>query len=518
MSESRQSEPLAAVKTASYRAAFLYSLLITLIVGLICDPTRLHEWMLLSDQGMYITAARNLLDNGTIEFSNQPANSGLEGKRQFYYMPGYVLLLAGIYTVFGFGVLQSTIPSALLFLMSCMLTYHIGRKLYSDFVGWIALICFCSYPFLHQFTFVAMSEMAIIASLLLAYVVFLQLPIALQPWLGWMLLAFVFLFRETSAIVLVPMCATYWSQNGTGWGCWKGLFILGVSSLLVVVAIYLSPVSSTRDSLFYNLIVYENDPALIHAAAHGTGLQPEKGILLKKITERMQNQTRELMIVLKPNLRNLELLFILGASVLGLLLFAMKRDLFALSVAVSTMMTLLVILAVYVLGHIGKRHFLQLLPLACIVYGAILELVLQQHWKNRAIPILMAVLLPVMVFSVYRDWKMYHDHDVYNDAMLQIIEDLKIDQHTVILAPYQAVTSYGVKHFPVKSLAVAYSVEELKRLLATHSIKTILLPAGGPVALPDVTKLTKADLEGSGFRFVRTVEAIGNKYDIYLAK
>lgn len=501
----------------SYSYAFLYTVCITLVVGWIVDPTRLHEWMLLSDQGMYITAARSYLDTGKLEFTCQTVALETEGKRQFYYMPGYALILATSYAIFGYGVLQTLLPTALLFMLSCMLCFHLGARLYSSFAGWVALFLFSCFPFLHHFSFAAMSEVPIIASVLLALTVFLQMSPRWQVLLGWALCGMVVLFRETSAVVIFPMSALLWQSTAPSHR-WRSLLLFFVSSMLVMGAIYLSPIGTSRESLFYNLIVYENDPVLSAAHELGTQQQPRRDVLLSKLVSRAGRQMVQLFRELRPDLRNLEWLFFLVAIPLGLWFFIRSRDYFMLSIVVSLLLTLAAIVSIYVLGHIGKRHFLQLLPLVCIIYGQTAALLVPERWKKQAMGILMLLVVPASLFMVYRDWQSYHRADAYNDQMLRELQDLRHDDTTPMMAPFQASVSYAVAHYPVKVWALPYSLEELQDILKRHPVKTLLLPLSGPATPPEATKLTRIDLQSQGFQSVRLINVDGNKYEMFQRK
>lgn len=500
-----------------YIPAFLYTVVITLVVGWMVDITRLHEWMLLSDQAMYITAARSFLDTGKIEFTCQPVSVETEGKRQFYYMPGYCIILAASYAVFGYGVLQTVMPTALLFMLSCMLCYHLALKLYSPVAAWVALILFSSFPFLHHFTFVAMSEVPIIASMLLALTVFVHLTPRWQVLAGWALCGMVVLFRETSAVVIFPMCAILWKAAPVTHR-WRSLLLFFVTSMIVMAAIYLSPLGTTRESLFYNLIVYENDPALSGAHELGTQQEPRRDVLLSKLVSRAGRQLVQLVREMRPDLRNLEWLFFLIPIPLGLVLYFRRSDSFMLSIVVCLLLTLAAIVSVYVLGHIGKRHFLQLLPLVCILYGQVLSLVTPPRWSKQMLGLLLLVVVPASMWMVHRDWRAYHQADAYCDQMLRELESVRHDDTTAMLAPNQAAVSYGIVHYPVRVWALPYSLPELKTILAKHPVKTLLLPVSGPATPPESTQLTRENVQGEGFQFLRTIEAEGNRYDVFLKR
>lgn len=508
----------AVTKQSSYQCAFCYSVILTVLIGFIVNPTRLHEGILLCDQGMYITAARQYLDTGILQTTYWPSPQLAEGKRNFYYMPGYPVILAGVYSLFGYGVLQSLLPTALLFILCCMLCYHIGLKLYSSFAGWIAMILFSFYPFLHLFTLTAMSDVPVVASLLVSLAIFLQLSPRWQLIIGWTLPPLAFLFRETSAVVVFPMCAVILNRPQSS-GRWKAVFCLLFTSLTAMAILYLSPISTTRDSLmFYNIIVYQNDPELIETQPLGSQQNPKREVFLHRVLERTVQNTLDLLKSLKLDIRSLEWMMILLAVPVGIWLFLRYQDYFMLSIAQAAFLMLLALVSLYVTSHIGKRHVLALVPLVSIMYGQIAALCIPVHWRNRFLGLLMVIIVPLTIFFVHNDWKTYHTIDKYFDTMQVELESIGHNDRTVLMTPYIAV-SYSIEHYPVKLVGVSYTRAKLEAALATTNITTIVIPASIDGTFDKLTtKLTDGDLETLGFRLVRAIRVMDQNYQVYQRK
>ncbi len=85
------------------------------------DPKVYHEWAIAISQGDFI------------------------GDRVFFLSPLYPYFLAVIYTVFGPGFLVGKLVQMLLGVMSCVLVYVIGKRVFSIRVGFLAGLFFAGY-------------------------------------------------------------------------------------------------------------------------------------------------------------------------------------------------------------------------------------------------------------------------------------------------------------------------------------------------------------------------------------
>ncbi len=75
-----------------------------------------------------------------------------------YRGPLYPLFLAGLYSLFGCDVIVVRIAQSVLGALTCLIVYHIGRKVFHPGVGVLSAILVCFYPYFIHMTGDIMSE------------------------------------------------------------------------------------------------------------------------------------------------------------------------------------------------------------------------------------------------------------------------------------------------------------------------------------------------------------------------
>ncbi len=90
----------------------------------------------------YDTYARNLIETGVYGRTPGVADAAIP--------PLYSYALAGVYSIFGRGHWQSGLFHILLDVLSIAMLFEIGKRLFptSEWVGWIAGLCYAAYPYL----------------------------------------------------------------------------------------------------------------------------------------------------------------------------------------------------------------------------------------------------------------------------------------------------------------------------------------------------------------------------------
>src|SRR5262249_3929997 len=152
----------------------------------------------LNDQVGYITTARKLAETGRLSSScHYPSLLSQQTTKDYLYMPGFYCLLAGSYRLFGYGVLQSELPSLVCCAASTLLTYRVAPRVYGRRVGLLASLLVAAYPPHLVFAFTAMMETPVVAAAMAALCAFVYLPRERRPYLTPLVLIIPFLFRET---------------------------------------------------------------------------------------------------------------------------------------------------------------------------------------------------------------------------------------------------------------------------------------------------------------------------------
>lgn len=212
------------------------------------DTTQPHLWGPLNDQIGYITVARNLLTNGTVQGDSVlPSTLWQKKSRYVLYMPGHSATIALSYRLFGVGAFQSIIPSLVSYLITMLAIYFIGARVYSPLVGLVASLLFALYPPALFFAFTAMAELTFVAAYTVAVCACLYLPYRLRPWLAPFCIAVPFLFREAAALAVVPLGFYFWLEHREK-PVWRPLVFVALSVVILVV-IFRFDFSAGRPSL-----------------------------------------------------------------------------------------------------------------------------------------------------------------------------------------------------------------------------------------------------------------------------
>ncbi|MFH1176035.1 MAG: glycosyltransferase family 39 protein [Acidobacteriota bacterium] len=179
---------------------------VLLFAAVIVDVRRVHLSAAGNDQISYISVARNFVEHGRL-FNNPiyPLQLLVPATKDYFYMPGYYWALAASFSLFGFGGLQAHLPSGVSFLLAALAVFVIAFRIHDRSRAFLALGLFLTFPSYVLSGCSAMSDMSVAAVTTVALLAFLFLPVRLRPWLGPFLIVPAFLFRETSALLAVPM-------------------------------------------------------------------------------------------------------------------------------------------------------------------------------------------------------------------------------------------------------------------------------------------------------------------------
>lgn len=474
--------------------------------------------MLVCDQAMYITAARGLLDGKPVEFTCQEAGFVNETKRNFYYMPGHVVLLAGTYAALGYGPWQSILPSLAGFVLSCVLLFLLVRDRYGEYPAWVSLACFLGYPFLYIVVPTAMSDVTAVAATLLVLYLFTRLRGRARFWVGVLLPILPFYFKETTAVVIFVMAALYLQAPVDRRALRTAVAFVSLSTLILGV-VYMLPPSSDRVNPFTSLLLGGDNTLAYRDAVAREGLRPTAGELAQKVAARGWAQTKDFIAGLRPDLRGLEYLFILGAVPLGFFLFYRRGDYFLLAVALATLVSVAAVLLLYVTGHIGKRNLLPVVALDCIAYGVALAPVLRRAGVTLVPGVVLgAVLLAGCYYLTRREWQTILRHDAELAVFDEAAEPLAPPDGTVLIADYDLSCDYLLRHYPVKIFSVPRNRQTLAMILSKYPVGMVCLPLAPLAEREKRTEVTLEDLNKAGFELKKEFAYEGVTFGLAVRK
>lgn len=192
----------------------------------------------LGDQLNYVNVSRNLVNYGHFIIHGQFEGSGniiipglltSEGTR--LYFPGFYLILAGFFKLFGYSPAKAILPNIMMYISGTLLTFFIGKKLYSEKIGFWSAVIFFLLP-LNTFTaFTCMGDIALPFMALLMFALFLMTPQKYRALCIPFMVGAVFIFRQTGLFFLIPLLGYYADQNQKNhW--WH--FVLLIASTIIL--------------------------------------------------------------------------------------------------------------------------------------------------------------------------------------------------------------------------------------------------------------------------------------------
>jgi hypothetical protein len=488
---------LAAVFVMAVAAAFL-------------NPTRLHvdAGGMLNDQVGYIAVARNLVGTGRLE-SNliYPAILSQKKSRTYLYMPGYYVVLATSYALFGFGVCQSVLPSVAGFVVSAVLVYLIGARLYDRRTGFLAAGLFMTFPANLLFAWTAMSESVVVTATLVAVAAFIAVPTRWRASAGPILLVLPFLFRETAVFLILPLMALV-AREDDGWQR-RAPFVLVVGTLVLLSAVYCLDFSAGR-------------PALnrMHIDA-GTGLAKYTDATVPPWPPTLANWLQEVATNVAHNGPRLvgvfssasalervalAILMMLPLVVVAYGMIVWRRDLFPLAVGLMAVCVMAAVMSLYSPhGFRAVRMTLFTYPLLVVCGARCAARFDGRRWSLRsrlalrgAVCLGLAGWLGISLYVLSRTGRALHVADAADDAALEFMNAVHHDDRRMLVAPFWMALPYVFSHHPVHWAFVPKNRPTLDILSQQYDIETLVMPADG-----QWTDLSVGDLEGIGLRLER---------------
>lgn len=155
------------------------------------------------DANFYDRVARELLQGeGYLWHNGQPTA---------YFPPGYPLLLAAAYGVFGDSLIVAKLLNVVLGTLTCLLTYAVGRHAYGETVGLLAAALFAVFPGDIYSMSATLSEVpfaCLLAGTLFAFLVWSRDPPQPSTW-RWLLLGLVLGLASLVRGIALPFLAVF---------------------------------------------------------------------------------------------------------------------------------------------------------------------------------------------------------------------------------------------------------------------------------------------------------------------
>jgi hypothetical protein len=470
----------------------------------------------LNDQVAYISAGKTWNETGTLATKLiYPSTLLQDTKTNAMYMPGHYWLLAMAYKYLGYSVPISFLPSLIAFFISTISLFVIANKLYGQTIAFYSCTLFILFPLNLVYSFTAMAEMAVVAATLMAFTVYILLPLRLRIWVGPLLVALPVLFRETGAAVAILMVIV---MLGGKEKKWKATFCLCGLSGLMLIAVLSSPIATGRPSLFAPNVLFGGafDPVYSNAYSvqrlHAESMDWVHA-LFRKLTINVKTliSTRNIWSSL-PFLESASMLFILSGIPIGLLMWFRRRDMFALAVAAMVTVVLLAILCFYTVWNFrGVRVLLLCQPFVALVWASIVTISPRYQKIGKRIVAVLLLLIAVGVGGMYSVFVNEDELNAFAKADTAFLESIGHDDQGLLVSSYTYSFGYVLKHHPVQWSFIPANGDTLRLLDKRYPVGTLIVPNSGSSR----TYLSDEDIVGIGLVLVDSRDYKGSKLDVY---
>jgi hypothetical protein len=481
------------------------------------DTSRLHI-SAENDQVDYISVARNLVDSGTLS-SNiiYPSTLTQSATRNYLYMPGHFFALAASYRLLGFGPLQSLLPSILSFVLAAVLIFLVGYRLYDRRTGLLAAFLFSILPANLYLALTAMCELTLVAACLVAFTGFVFTPSRWRPCAAPFLLAVPFVFRETAALLVIPMVTMVLFEGGK-WQAGRAL-VLSLASVAVLTAVFQLDFVAGRPEL--NSLQYGRTMAMYQDAT--VPPHPASGRdLLQLVPGRLTVNARRFVALVMSGASGMERLSMIAIVIATgiVIVYGVARwreDPLPLGVGALVLAVFAAVLSLYDIDIFrGLRVLLFTYPLLALCLA-------RSYWQhvplaapkdsmaNVGIQFALAMVLVVICFkATVTQWRQFARYDAEDDAATAFMNAIGHDDQRMLVAPFELALEYVSQHHPVKWSFIPANAVTLELLRKEFVIGTFILSVPDPDS-----SLTAADLERTGLRLEQEVVYAGRHYLIF---
>ena len=437
-----------------------------------------------NDQVGYITTARWLAETGELR-SHLIYPAFVREPTWRNYMPGNYYVLAAGELLFGPGPVAWRIPAMASFIVAAVGVFLIGRRFYGRVEGVVAALLFILFPPLTAFAFTAMPQLPFIAAGVTAFAVLALLPARARPWLVPALLVVPFLFRETGALLLIPMgLVVLGDRHRRRWSTPVAVVLSSTAFLYAVLQWQRALGKGSRPLHIFGALNYDN-----------AYLPPSPPLTLARVAEGLGTNVSSNISALGAHLDRLDPAHVSLVVVAALAALALakgtrrdssgNRDLLALGAGVLFFVAAAVLTTLYTWEYYrGMRAMLFTVPLIAVSLAPWLVTALRRlrrHTEGRLphpfglLPGLL--LLGALLAGAYRGGRAYargFDPTAGRRAV-ELLESLDLDHHGILVAPFDVSLDYVLRHYPLRWSFVPRNTRTLRLLAETYPVQTVIM-------------------------------------------
>jgi hypothetical protein len=430
------------------------------------------------DQVGYITTARWLAETGELR-SHLIFPAHLDDPRWRLYMPGIYYVLAANHVLLGPGPVAWRVPAMVSFVVSAVLVFLIGLRTYGRREGLVAAGLFMLFPPMAAFAFTAMPQLPFVAVCAVAFCAFVYLPARLQVYLVPALLVPPFLFRETGALLVIPMALVLAGRRGQR--PWTVLLaIAGSVSVLYLVLQWQLALGKGMLPVFGGINYANAFPAPAPPLTVDNLWRNVAATVSSNIDVLRRHGARQ--GVIQP----LEVILIMTLLALGRGLVRTSRGLRdtlpigagLLAVVVATMLTTLHTWSFYR----GLRSMLFTFPLLAVCVAPLVTAWaawLERRFPFRRTAVVVGLACAAGLLLVGAGWSKEHLRPHFGTEKgkqtVALLESLGLADDGVLVAPWDVSRDYALRRYPQRLSFVPSNTRTLRLLAATHPVRTVIV-------------------------------------------
>jgi 4-amino-4-deoxy-L-arabinose transferase-like glycosyltransferase len=432
-----------------------------------------------NDQVGYLTAARRLLDTG--ELGNHlifPAYVREPAWR--LYMPAQYYVLASGYVLFGAGPIAWRMPALLCFVLSGVGVFLIGRRYYDRASGAAAALLFLVFPPVHAFAFTAMPQLPFTAASVGSFCIFSYLPARWRPICVPILLVGPFLFRETGALLSIPMALVLLAENGRR--SWRTVMASVVGSTVLLYGVLAWQISAGKIALPLDGSRFNYANAFQTATP-----RPSAATRTHAVTTNFVQSIDEL----RWHARRFDSVFVSSTLMFLLALLAIIKgsrrtrsgqwDAIALGSGLLFVAMALILTTFYTWSAFrGLRAVLFTFPFLAVAIAPWFVAAIRSlgPGKYSRVVVVSALALASLVLSAGYWGSLRLASNVTPDRgarALERLENLDLDDTGLLIAPMGLSLDYVLRHYPIRWSFIPSNEKTLALLAETYPVGTIIL-------------------------------------------
>jgi hypothetical protein len=453
-----------------------------------------------NDQVGYITTARWLAETGELR-SHLIYPAHVREPRWRLYMPGMYYVLAVGHILFGPGDVAWRIPAMLSFILAALGVFLIGRRFYGRAEGVVGAVLFMLFPPIGAFALTAMPQVPFMAVGVCAFCIFAYLPSGLRLYLVPALLVGPFLFRETGALLVIPMLLVLLRERQSR--RWTTVAAAALSSALLLYGLLEWQKASGKGSLPLSASGAYN---------YANAFPPEPPpFTIDSLSGRVSANVSANIEALRVHLRRHDEVALFVGVILGFALLttirglrgdsAGSRDSLALGAAVLAFAAVLIIFTLFTwTRYRGLRAVLFTFPLLAACGAPWLVSMLERLERRLPRPVRLLPAFAAVGLLLGGSWhgarRLAPEFDTAaGRRAVALMEGLDLGQNGVLVAPSDFALDYVLRHYPLRWSFVPRNSRTLRLLARKHHVQTIIVATN--------------TRQGSSPRFLATIRDLG---------